>query len=140
LQGLLDRLRFQPVFTAHPTEAKRRTLLEAQRRLAKLASRLDDPGLGPTRRSFVEQQVLNQIQALWKTDDIVNFKDDFFDNAPVGKIFSAAAENIKYQPLGAHAGEFGNAIGNALVSIEQGKATPDAAWQKAVADIKNIAG
>jgi len=60
--------------------------------------------------------------------------------SPTFKIFSAAAENIKYQPLGAHAGEFGNAIGNALVSIEQGKATPDAAWQKAVADIKNIAG
>jgi cellobiose transport system substrate-binding protein len=79
-------------------------------------------------------------QALWKTDDIVSFKDDFFDNAPVGKIFSESAQNIKYQPLGAHAGEFGNAIANALVSVEQGKASPDAAWQKALADIKNIAG
>jgi cellobiose transport system substrate-binding protein len=78
-------------------------------------------------------------QALWKTDDIVNFKDDFFSNAPVGKIFAESAENIKYQPLGAHAGEFGNAIGNALVSVEQGKAAPDAAWQKALADIRNIA-
>ena len=64
-------------------------------------------------------------QALWKTDDIINFKDDFFDNAPVGKIFSAAADSRS--PSTARC-------------IEQGKATPDAAWQKAVADIKNIAG
>ena len=79
-------------------------------------------------------------QALWQNDDIRNATDSFFSDAPVGKIFVESAENLKYQPQGPHAGEFGNAVANALVSVEQGKATPDAAWQKALADIKNIAG
>ncbi len=77
-------------------------------------------------------------QNLWKTPDITNFKDDFFGGAAVGKIFSESALNLHYQPLGAHAGDIGNAFGNALVSIEQGKASPDDAWKKALADIKNL--
>jgi phosphoenolpyruvate carboxylase len=70
LQTLLGSLRFQPVFTAHPTEAKRRALLEAQRRLAEIARRLDEPGLGEMRRHALERQLLNQIQVLWKTDEV----------------------------------------------------------------------
>jgi cellobiose transport system substrate-binding protein len=77
-------------------------------------------------------------QNLWKTADITSYKDDFFGGAPVGKIFSESMLNLHYQPLGAHAGEIGNVIGNALVSVEQGKATPDDAWKKALADTKNL--
>jgi cellobiose transport system substrate-binding protein len=77
-------------------------------------------------------------QALWTQPDVANFTSPFFNNAPVGKIFSESAKALKYQPLGAHGGEIGNAIANALVSIEQGKAKPDEAWAKALADIKNL--
>jgi cellobiose transport system substrate-binding protein len=77
-------------------------------------------------------------QNLWKTPDVTNYKDDFFSGAPIGKIFSESALNLHYQPLGAHAGDIGNAFGNALVSIEQGKASPDDAWRKALADVKNL--
>jgi len=79
-------------------------------------------------------------QALWDQPDVANFTDEFFSNAPVGQIFSASAKALNPQPLGPHAGNIGNAIGNALVSIEQGKATPDQAWAKALADIKNLTG
>ena len=43
LQLLLDRLHYQPVFTAHPTEARRRTTMGALRRIFLLDERLDDP-------------------------------------------------------------------------------------------------
>ena len=33
LQTLLDNLCYQPVLTAHPTEAKRRTIIEALRKI-----------------------------------------------------------------------------------------------------------
>ena len=77
-------------------------------------------------------------QALWDQPDVANFTDAFFNNAPTGKIFSGSAKALKPQPLGPRAGDIGNAIGNALLSVEQGKATPEVAWQKAVADIKNL--
>jgi cellobiose transport system substrate-binding protein len=75
---------------------------------------------------------------LWTKSDVQGFKDPFFSNAPVGQIFADSATNLKFQPLGPHAGDIGNAIGNALVSVEQGKAAPDAAWAKALADVKNL--
>jgi cellobiose transport system substrate-binding protein len=75
---------------------------------------------------------------LWSKSEVQGFKDPFFSNAPVGQIFADSANNLKFQPLGPHAGDIGNAIGNALVSVEQGKATPDAAWSKALADVKNL--
>ena len=77
-------------------------------------------------------------QVLWDRPDIQNYTDPFFTDAPVGKIFSDSAKNLKPQPYGPHSGDIGNAVGNALVSIEQGKAKPDEAWNKALADIKNI--
>ena len=79
-------------------------------------------------------------QALWTQSDVAGYTNPFFNNAPAGKIFSESAKALKYQPLGPHAGDIGNAVGNALVSIEQGKASPDDAWSKAVADAKNITG
>jgi cellobiose transport system substrate-binding protein len=77
-------------------------------------------------------------QVLWTQADVANYTNPFFNNAPAGKIFSDSAKALKPQPLGPHAGDIGNAVGNALVSVEQGKATPDEAWTKALADIKNL--
>jgi cellobiose transport system substrate-binding protein len=77
-------------------------------------------------------------QALWEQADVTGFTDPFFNNAPVGKIFSSSAKVLKPQPLGPRAGDIGNAIGNALLSVEQGNATPSDAWQKALADVKNL--
>ncbi|HLO77808.1 MAG TPA: phosphoenolpyruvate carboxylase [Magnetospirillum sp.] len=93
---LLQSLRYQPVFTAHPTEAKRRTVLEVQRRLDVLTKRLDAAPSGPE-RAEVEQALRNQIQVLWKTDEVrVNrprvedeiknglfyFRETLFDTVP----------------------------------------------------------
>jgi cellobiose transport system substrate-binding protein len=77
-------------------------------------------------------------QSLWTQADVAGYTNDFFNNAPAGKIFSDSAKALKYQPLGPHAGDMGNAVGNALVSVEQGKASPADAWNKALADIKNL--
>jgi cellobiose transport system substrate-binding protein len=87
---------------------------------------------------FKNQGNFPSDQELWSQPDIANFTNPFFSNAPAGKIFSESAKNLKPQILGPHQGDIGNAIGNALTSIEQGKAVPDEAWKKAVADVKNL--
>ncbi|RMD79236.1 MAG: phosphoenolpyruvate carboxylase [Gammaproteobacteria bacterium] len=70
LARLLGELRYIPVFTAHPTEAKRRTIMEALRRIFLTAERLDDPRLGKEEKAEVVEELEAQIQILWKTDEV----------------------------------------------------------------------
>ena len=63
----------------------------------------------------------------------------FFSDAPAGKIFSGSAKSLQPQVLGPHAGDIGNAVGNALVSIEQGKAKPDEVLTAAKGGYSSIA-
>ena len=76
LRDKLGTFRYQPVFTAHPTEAKRRAIMEARRNLWNLVRRLDDQTLLPHQREGLENSLLNQIQILWKTDEVRVYKPE----------------------------------------------------------------
>ncbi len=78
------------------------------------------------------------IPALYDQPDIQDFKKEFFNNAPVGKIFSDAARNLKPQHLGPKEGDVRTAIGNGLTRVEQGKQSPDEAWQQVLKDVEKI--
>ncbi len=69
LQRLLDALDVEPVFTAHPTEARRRTVLHKLRALARLAESLDDPRLTPVETAGLHQRVCEVVTALWRTEE-----------------------------------------------------------------------
>ena len=68
--GLLLETDYMPVFTAHPTEAKRRILQEALRRIFILLRFLDDRALSQAERDEVGDRLLAEIQLLWKTDEV----------------------------------------------------------------------
>ncbi len=70
LQSLFDRLAFIPVFTAHPTEAKRRTIMQTLRRIFVTSERLNDPRLGREEVDDTIDELRAQIQILWKTDEV----------------------------------------------------------------------
>jgi phosphoenolpyruvate carboxylase len=70
LQKLLDRLLYMPVFTAHPTEARRRTLMQSMRRIFLLGEKLNDPRLGKEATQEISDQLAGEIQILWKTDEV----------------------------------------------------------------------
>ena len=70
LQAAGARLRVELVLTAHPTEATRRTVLEAHRRVAALLARLDDDGTPASERRRVEAGLAEEITLLWQTDEI----------------------------------------------------------------------
>jgi len=58
------------VFTAHPTEAQRRTVLEKHERIARLLDTLDVVGLSRTERADAEAELRDEIALLWQTDEI----------------------------------------------------------------------
>jgi phosphoenolpyruvate carboxylase len=66
----LARLRIHPVLTAHPTEARRRTVLVALRRVARLLERLDDPRLAPADDRDIRRQLREEISMLWRTAEL----------------------------------------------------------------------
>ena len=65
MQALVDRMAIELVFTAHPTESKRRTLLTKLRRLAHLLQR--DVGQAPGQLGD-PAAVEREIASLWLTD------------------------------------------------------------------------
>ena len=67
VERLLDRLVLSPVLTAHPTEARRRTMLVALRRVYRLVEQLDDPRLSPCEEGDVRRRLLEEISILWRT-------------------------------------------------------------------------
>jgi phosphoenolpyruvate carboxylase len=69
MQALLDRLYVQPVFTAHPTEAKRRTILAKLRRIATVLARLDFSALTPEEERDASGSIAEEIVALWQSDE-----------------------------------------------------------------------
>ncbi|MDX6629381.1 MAG: phosphoenolpyruvate carboxylase [Gaiellales bacterium] len=58
------------VITAHPTEAARRTVLQAQLQLSRILQTLDDPALAPAARRQLEDEVVAEITALWQADEV----------------------------------------------------------------------
>jgi phosphoenolpyruvate carboxylase len=64
---LLARLRIEPVFTAHPSEATRRTVLEKQQRIAqRLAERLD-PSQTPPEKRVLWARIRSEMTSAWQT-------------------------------------------------------------------------
>jgi cellobiose transport system substrate-binding protein len=68
--------------------------------------------------------------------DAVN---DYFSNAPTGQIYAAGATALRPVYLGPKNQDIRDQVENAIRSVEQGTATPDAAWAQAVADAKKVA-
>ncbi|MGH3301430.1 MAG: phosphoenolpyruvate carboxylase, partial [Streptosporangiaceae bacterium] len=64
---LLARLEVHPVLTAHPTEARRRAVTEALRRISGQLDVLDTPQLGATARAEALRRLREDVDLLWRT-------------------------------------------------------------------------
>ncbi len=87
LQTLLDHLYYQPVLTAHPTEAKRRTIIEALRKIFVNIEQLDDPRSQGYFRAQTLENLQTQIQILWKTDELRGRKLEVSDEIGNGLFY-----------------------------------------------------
>lgn len=70
IQTLLDNSFICPVITAHPTEAKRVTVLEVHRRIYVLLKQLELDRWTPREREDLTNELRNEIDLLWLTGEI----------------------------------------------------------------------
>ena len=70
LDELLARLRVHPVLTAHPTEARRRAVATALRRISDLVTELDDSRHGASEQAEIRRQLREEIDLLWRTSPL----------------------------------------------------------------------
>ncbi len=102
MQTLLDQALYLPVFTAHPTEAKRRTVMYALRRIFLTSEKLDDTRLGMEERNEIRMEIKQQIQVLWKTDEVRAYKPAVEDEIRNGlyffreSLFDAVPKTYRY--------------------------------------------
>ncbi len=68
MRRLLNRLDIELVFTAHPTQAKRRTILTKLRHIAAALTELDVRDLLPSERQALVDQVTAEVTLMWVTD------------------------------------------------------------------------
>jgi phosphoenolpyruvate carboxylase len=70
VRSLLRELRIRPTITAHPTEAKRVTVLEKHRRIYRRLVDLESPRWTPRERSQIIDGLRNDIELLWMTGEL----------------------------------------------------------------------
>jgi phosphoenolpyruvate carboxylase len=70
IRKLLAGLRVCPTITAHPTEAKRVTVLEKHRRIYRRLVDLESPRWTPRERLALTESLRNDIELLWMTGEL----------------------------------------------------------------------
>jgi len=80
----LRRVLVVPVFTAHPTEAARRTVMFKRRRIGEFLEALDRIPIPEQDLARLEELVLAEITGLWQTDEVRSRRPTVFDEAKMG--------------------------------------------------------
>ncbi len=151
IQALLDQLDIQLVFTAHPTEIVRHTILDKQRSIAKILKQLD--GFMSENNSLnweaqaLQEQLAEEIRVWWRTDELNQsqptvldeadyalhyFQEVLFDAIPIlyDRLERALKSSYPYMELPAsNFCKFGSWVG----SDRDGNpfVTPEVTWQTA---------
>src|SRR3954449_7469352 len=67
LQAVFDSIRVSPVLTAHPTEVRRKSVLDREMEVAKLLDELEDHRLTPDETAAAFEAISRAILTLWQT-------------------------------------------------------------------------
>jgi phosphoenolpyruvate carboxylase len=80
----LRRVLVVPVFTAHPTETARRTVMFKRRRIGEFLAELDRIPLSEQEMTRLEQLLLAEITSLWQTDEVRSRRPTVYDEVKMG--------------------------------------------------------
>ncbi len=84
---LLNDLHIELVLTAHPTQAKRRTILSKTFRIAETLKQLNTPDLLPQEQEKLDKQLLAEITTFWLTSRARTAKPEVTDEVRTGLYF-----------------------------------------------------
>jgi phosphoenolpyruvate carboxylase len=160
IREVLGSLRVRPVITAHPTEAKRVTVMERQRRIYLKLLELESPRWTDRERDELIHALREEIELLWLTGELKLekptvqqevawglhfFNENLFDVVPqmLAKVHSAFAKQFPGEPLevpiffqfGSWIG--GDRDGNPYVTSEVTRRT---LWQTRLASLERYRG
>ncbi len=76
IASALSRIQVESVLTAHPTEAKRATVLEHHHRLYQLLVKRENQVWTPSERAEIRAAILVELERLWRTGEIYLEKPD----------------------------------------------------------------
>lgn len=75
---MLPNIQIEPVLTAHPTEAKRATVLEHLRRIYLLLVQKENQVWTPLEQDNIRNQIKKELEILWRTGEIFLEKPDVY--------------------------------------------------------------
>src|SRR5262249_46306149 len=130
------------VLTSHPTEATRRTVLRAHRRIAELLRELDAPELPPSALDRIRIRLAEEVTILWQTDELRSRRPHVVDEIRHGLWFfeqtlwqtapDLLGELRRLAPQSAGAPRLGTGIGGDLDGTPHtGAQTVEAALKRA---------
>ena len=73
---ILPEIKIEPVLTAHPTEAKRNSVLEQHRKLFSLLAARENPVLTPSQKDSIRSEIKSTLEILWRSGEILLQKPD----------------------------------------------------------------
>jgi len=80
----LKRVLIVPVFTAHPTEVARRSVMFKRRRIGEFLAALDRIPVPEQDMARLEELVLAEITSLWQTDEVRSRRPTVYDEIKMG--------------------------------------------------------
>ncbi|AGN01986.1 phosphoenolpyruvate carboxylase [Salinarchaeum sp. Harcht-Bsk1] len=81
VEAVLDDVLIEPTFTAHPTEARRKTVKSKLRAVANHLETLDERHLTDKEQGHVERDVDAEVTSLWQTPQVRNRRPEPEDEA-----------------------------------------------------------
>ncbi|MEJ2634537.1 MAG: phosphoenolpyruvate carboxylase [Calditrichia bacterium] len=89
VRKIVGKLEIQPTLTAHPTEARRRGILQKQQHIAALLDHLSGPDITPSEKEETITEIYHHILLLLATDEIRAENLSVYDEVQHGLYFFA---------------------------------------------------
>jgi phosphoenolpyruvate carboxylase len=124
-QQVLDDVLVQPTFTAHPTEARRKTVKAKLRTIAADLETLDEQLLADKEQKQIERDVRSEVTSLWQTPQVRERRPKPFDEALNVQWY---LENVLFDVVGELYSELEDALAEQTEEVELPKLFEFRSW------------